>query len=113
MGQHTWFYKSLEKYKKSTLLFEQSDQMLEVDYDEAQKIFAQADKIDDDNQSEFHNIFRTSKRESNGSYCLDIIQSREQCIKWLEENKDLVENLNQDRLNQFWDKYPKGYIEFG
>jgi hypothetical protein len=72
---------------------------------------------------------RGKEIHTDGTYTDDFITSKEECFKWLEDNKDAVgykhvfddtpereEELRLhaiERLNEFWEKYPNGVIYFG
>lgn len=112
MGQHTWFYKTKE------FIEEEEEEIYEIitsdNYNSSHVHYLiREEYIDEQKQTEFHDCFRTSKREKNGEYCLDKIFSKEECDKWLKENSEYVYDLNQESLDKFWQKYPNGYIEFG
>jgi hypothetical protein len=40
------------------------------------------------------------------------LHSREETLICIKENKN-VEDVNIDKINEFWDKYPDGLIDFG
>lgn len=77
---------------------------------------------------QFHNIFRTWKRDADGHDTSDIISSKEECFKWLEDNAYFVSYKQNcwetsdveakrkavcfDKLNKFWNEYPEGCISF-
>ncbi|XAI97330.1 hypothetical protein [Leptolyngbya phage Lbo-JY46] len=117
MGQHTWFYKEKDKYLKMNELFEKADKAenYEDGYDEldAQSFYRQAEKLSEENESDYHNCFRTSKRNKDGTYTNDVIYSKKECDEWLESNKEFVYSLDRESLDRFWDEYPNGVIEFG
>lgn len=119
MGLHTWHFKNAEDYGKMVALYNKIDRAdNDIEYlDEAdyRRINSEADKLHDSNEADYHDTFRTSKRQPDGSYTEDVIRSREQCFKWLEDNKDKVfKDENTDKLlNKFWDEYPNGIISFG
>ena len=115
MGQHTWFYNDKNLYKESQLLWEKLDNPnLYLDDLEILQIENRLDEIDRLNKTDYHNCFRTSKRESsNGQYTLDVIYSRQECKKWLKDNYDTIRNLNQECLDRFWNDFPNGVIDFG
>ncbi len=41
------------------------------------------------------------------------LHSREETLKLIENNNNTVEDVNIDKVNEFWDKYPDGLIDFG
>ncbi len=122
MGQHTWFYKDKELREKQIELFEKyldnfdsNETMLSPS--EIDKIYFELAEVSLENETEYHNIFRTSKRKEDNTYIDDVIQSKEECDRWLEENRDTItwedEVKDYKLLNEFWDKYPNGVIDFG
>ena len=133
MGQHTWFYKDQELRAKEVELWKKLDQhddgTIWLDDMEIYQINHEIDEIVKSNGAEFHDLFRTGKRNEDGTYTDDVILSKEQCDKWLKDNSDTVsfrhvyweteEVEAQHRaaalksLNEFWEKYPKGCIDFG
>lgn len=121
MGLHTWFKSDITKYRELDELYSLIDD--KIDYkgitvsfrgenlSQQQlnyKIYILEQEID----TEFHDCFRTSRRNEDGTYTDDIIYSKEECFKWLEDNINTVSGLNEERLNEFWNKYPNGVIEF-
>lgn len=114
MGQHTWMYTNYNAYKnrEEILNWFENEELLvkeEIDiYDKAQSMLYDLLK------SGYHDAFRTSKRSEDGSYLEDVVlTSKEECLKWLEDNKDTIYDLYMDVLLEFWDKYPNGCIDFG
>lgn len=118
MGQHTWFYKNKELRELKITIYEKieyegesltNSELLELE----QKLM----EIGESNETEYNDLFRTHKRNEDGSYTDDVILSKEECFKWLEENKEKVTFYDYEEslklLNEFWEKYPDGYIEFG
>lgn len=119
MGMHTWFYKDKTLYNEAKKIYQdyldkfENDEIY-LDDLEVLQLNTRLNEIDKLNDTEFHDVFRTNKREqNNGEYSLDVIYSKEECNKWLTENKELVHNLNKDHLDEFWNKYPNGVIDFG
>lgn len=131
MGQHTWFYKSKDKYYEAEKLYDKLDKyengLIGLDATELFQIEAQADDIEDENDaSEYHDIFRTSKRTANGAYTNDVLTSLSETLEWISNEENLVyygipNDGNNDekkkyaikRIHDFWDKYPEGLIGFG
>lgn len=132
MGQHTWFVKSKELYDKQMELYEKLDlaDNFEIYLDDLDRlnIESEIERIDDENDADFHDVFRTNKRQSDGSYIEEVISSRSECFEWINDPNNKVsfkntydetdekERLNKmlaiEQLNQFWDKYPNGLIYF-
>ena len=103
MGQHTWFYKD------SALIYNE-DQSLDYESDDFD--------FSDNNESEYHDIFRTDERNEGGTYIDDIIlKSKEECIQWLKTHSHYHYFKSDEEmwfhLNEFWEKYPNGGIRFG
>ena len=117
MGQHTWFYKEKDKYLKMNELYEKMNRAenCEDGYDEldAQAFYHQAKELREENESNYHDCFRTSKRNEDGTYIEDVIFSKKECDEWLENNKETVYYLDKESLDKFWEEYPNGVIQFG
>jgi hypothetical protein len=134
MALHTWFYKDKKLYNEREKFYEQLDKHekneIFLDDTDILQIIDRIDEIDKLNKTDFHDCFRTTKREaSNGEYTLDKIYSKKDCDKWLEENKKTVywnrtlfdtdkqkkeyRKLGLVCLNKFWDEFSNGVIEFG
>jgi hypothetical protein len=120
MGQHTWFYKNKEERKKELELWEKLDKHDTgedwLDYLEIDQINNQINLIRKANDSEYHDLFRTNKRNPDRTYTDDSIESEEDCYKWLKDNKEFVYSYNKEDekiLKEFWTKYPNGAIDFG
>ncbi len=129
MGQHTWFYKDKELYLKEKELWDKLDEHYVglrvsgtylLDDMELLQIQHQLDQISESNDvDEYHNLFRTNKRNKDGSYTDDVIFSRKECFEWIKNPENKVV-FNDDehceyvtsKLNEFWDKYPDGVIDF-
>jgi hypothetical protein len=91
MGQHTWFLKNKDLYLKQNKLYDKLDSFendeIYLDDLELNSINYEIEKIDDQNDVEdFHDVFRTSKKNSDGTYTDDVIFSREECFTWLQNN---------------------------
>ena len=133
MGQHTWFLKSKELYLKQNELYEKlysfEEGEIYLDDMEVYQLNHQIDEIYKENDAEYHDLFRTSKRNGDNTYTDDVIFSRKECFKWIDKPENLVsfkntvfetdeqEKINREysitKLNDFWDKYPDGVIYFG
>lgn len=133
MGQHTWFLKSKELYLKQQELYEQlnahEDGEIWLDSEDLYQLDSQIEDIDNQNDTEYHDLFRTGKRNPDGTYTDDVIYSREECFEWIDNPDNLVsfkhtvfdtgeqEEKNREfaikHLNEFWNKYPDGVIYFG
>lgn len=61
--------------------------------------------------NEFHNCFRLH------GYPEDSLFSKEETYKFLEDNKDnpllVIYDNTYEKLEEFWNKYPDGFIHFG
>jgi hypothetical protein len=133
MGQHTWFYKNQDLRKKEIELCKKINDhdsgIAWLDDMELYQIEHEIKKIGEDNRAEYHDLFRTNKMDEDGTYTNDVIYSKKECLKWLEDNKESIsfkyvyneteEEEAQHRieslksLNEFWEKYPNGFIDFG
>lgn len=133
MGQHTWFLKNRDLYLKQQELYDKLDSFetgdIYLDKIEVEQLEYEIDKIDELNDAEYHDLFRTSKKNPDDTYIEDVIFSRQECFDWINnpDNKvsfkntmfdtDEQEAENRKRsikiLGEFWDKYPSGVIYFG
>ena len=133
MGQHTWFAKDKELYIKQNELYDKLDSFEEgdiyLDDMEIYQINHQIDEIEKENKAEFHDLFRTNKRNPDGTYTDDVILSRKECFEWIskpenrvsfkstvfdsEEQEEINREYSINKLNEFWEKYPDGVIYFG
>lgn len=105
MGMHTWFVKDKKVYKELERLYNIAETSSEFD--------SQIDLLYKQNETEYHDLFRTNKREKDGTYCQDIIESKKECDEWIKNNKETIYYLNEEKINEFWDKYPNGLVYFG
>jgi hypothetical protein len=131
MGLHTWFYKNKFLYKEREQLYIKIDKHdngdIHLDYLELNYLHNRCSDIDDLIETDYHDLFRTNKREVDGQYTNDVIYSKEQCDKWILENEvdfshtifdtpEQIEKLKEFsliQLNKFWEEYPHGCIDFG
>lgn len=127
MGQHTWFVKSKAIYLELEELYNklEADYTGEFSYD----LQVEIDKLEEENKTEYHDLFRTGKRSGDGTYTDVTLDSLVETLKYLldPENKvsfkrtvfdtKKVELKYQDealeKLQEFWKKYPEGLIYFG
>lgn len=133
MGQHTWFFKSKQFYLKQKDLYEKlylnDIHEISLNDDEILQIERQIDEIDEENNiMEYHDLFRTYKRNEDGTDTDDVIFSREECFQWITNPKNRVsfkaiwcetdeqEKMNREyclkKINNFWNNYPDGVIYF-
>lgn len=114
MGQHTWFNKSKELYLKSQEIYKKVDDaengIIYLDNLELLQLISELDKIYEENDTEYHDLFRTNKRNEDGTYTDDVIFSKEECDKWIKDNNIIV--TYPDELSKFWEEYPDGVIYF-
>ena len=133
MGQHTWFLKDKELYLQQNELYKKLDSFendeIYLDDLELYQLNSEIDQIDEENEADYHDLFRTSKRNVDGTYTDDVIFSSKECFEWIDKPENLVsfkntvfetdeqERVNRqysiNKLNEFWDKYPNGVIYFG
>lgn len=133
MGQHTWFLKSKELYLKQNELYDKLDKFendeIYLDDLELLQLNTEIDEIDKQNYTDYHDLFRTGKRNEDGTYTDDVLFSRKECFEWIDKPENRVsfkhtisetdeqEKINRkysiNKLNEFWDKYPDGVIYFG
>ena len=126
MGQHTWFVKSKAAYLEQEELYErlENDYTGEFSYD----LNVDINKIEKENNAEYHDLFRTSKRNLDGTYTSDTLSSLAETLEWISNPENhvtfrrtvfdtqLVELKYQEealeKLKEFWEKYPEGLIYF-
>lgn len=133
MGQHTWFLKSKELYLKQNELYDKLDKFenneIYLDDLELLQINTEIDEIDKQNDAEYHDLFRTGKRNEDNTYTDDVIFSKKECFEWIDKHENCVSFKNTvfdtdeqvakykerglKRLKQFWKDYPNGVIYFG
>jgi hypothetical protein len=133
MGIHTWFLKSKELHLKYNALCDKLDAAercdIYLEHDDFIKLEQESEALRQANKTDYHDVFRTNKRNSDGTYTDDVISSREECFEWIEKPENHVhfkhtmfdtdeqEQENKKKairqLNQFWDEYPDGIIYFG
>lgn len=118
MGQHTWFYKEKDKYLKMLELYEKEEKVenYEDGYNEldAQAFYEESKKLREENEAAYHDCFRTSKRNEDGTYIDDVvILSKEDCDIWLENNRETIYSMDRESLDKFWEEHPNGVICFG
>jgi len=117
MGQHTWFYRDKKIYDECASMHDTLDKVetgeLLMPDNEYQEMNAKVEELSDTNKTDYHDLFRTWKREPSGEYTHDVIYSKEQCMSWLKENYDNVGKVNINMLNKFWEEFPDGVIDFG
>ena len=46
-------------------------------------------------------------------YSQENLHSREETLALIENNNNTVDEVNIDKINEFWNKYPDGLIDFG
>ena len=127
MGQHTWFVKSKTIYLELEELYKklEADYTGEFSYD----LQVEINKLEEENKTDYHDLFRTGKRSDDGTYTDVTLDSLVETLKYLldPENKisfkrtvfdtKKVELKYQDealeKLQEFWKKYPEGLIYFG
>lgn len=117
MGLHTWFHKDRKLYEEiQQLAFKETqfeDGEIWLDELDLLNLENLLDELEAKNKTNYHDCFRTTKREPNGEYCLDVIYSKKECADWLLKNKEFIYNVNEERINDFWDEFPNGVIDFG
>ena len=114
--QNTWFYSDRKVYFQIKALYQElfeNDQNASLSDLEVNEIFNKIDYYEHLIMTDFNNCFISSKRNENGYHIDDIILSREECIEWIENNKSTISKIDLNKINQFWDKYPNGVIDFG
>ena len=132
MGQHTWFVKDKLLHRVQQEYYDKLDNhedgLIYLDDSEIAQLNYEIECIDKFNETDYHDLFRTGKRDPDGQYISDIITSKEECFDWINDPENLVsfkntifdsdeqELINREKsiiwLNEFWDKYPDGLIYF-
>lgn len=121
MGLHTRFYKDKALYNRERELYlmlaEHENFETWLDDLEIMQINYELETISRQNDcNDYRDTFRTWKRDPDGCYTTDVIYSRQECYKWLDDNVRYVYELDNDskeRLKRFWREYPNGVIDFG
>ena len=119
MGLHTWFHKNKTTYDKLNKIYQElnklEDELGESFFEDERviKLQEESDKLYDENEAEYHDVFRTNKRNEDGTYSDDVIYSKEETYKWLKENSKEIDERQIERLDKFWEEYPNGVIDFG
>ena len=133
MGQHTWFSKSKALHDKQSELYvkldSHNDGEIYLDDLERIQINYQIEEIDKQNKLDYCDLFRTNKRNEDGTYIDEIITSKKECFEWIENENNFVtfrytifdseEKIKENKefaiakLNDFWEKHPNGVIYFG
>lgn len=130
MGMHTWFFKNKTLYDQREELYNKLDSYENGIINlEIEQLNDQIDQIDEEGETEYHDLFRYGGRNDDGTYSYKIITSESECFKFLEDEKSLIsfkmtvfdtdEKENEYRkysyqkLKEFWNKYPDGVIYFG
>ena len=133
MGQHTWFLKDKETYLKLNEIYDKLDKhdLGEEWIDDMDRYHLESESTElyEKNQTDYHDLFRTNKRNEDRTYIEDVLYSYDETIKWIEYNKEFVsfshtifdspekieENKKRcfDGLRKFWAEYPNGVIDFG
>ncbi len=120
MGQHTWFVKDRAVYEDLQKLFEIEDRHesgeMPLNDAELMELQRKQDNLHESNDAGYHDLFRTSKRLDDGVYIEEIICSEQECDKWLLDNAGTIYQHSEEyeqRLSEFWRKYPNGVIYFG
>ena len=126
MGQHTWFVKSKAAYLEQEELYErlENDYTGEFSYD----LYVDINRIEKENNAEYHDLFRTGKRNSDGTYTSDTLSSLAETLDWINDPENLVtfrrtvfdtqlqklkyQEEALEKLQEFWEKYPDGLIYF-
>jgi len=117
MGQHTWFYKNKDLYDKKSALYKQlvkhEDGEIYLDELEIIQLRNQIEEISDKNDADYHDLFRTGKRNPDGTYTDDVIYSEKECMQWIKDNNIEITEISIERLKEFWNEYSDGVIDFG
>ena len=120
MGQHTWFKKDKSTFDKINLLYERLDKFdnseIYLDDLEILQINHEIDELSEQNETDYHDIFRTRLRNSDNTYTDKTLCSYKETIEFIENKNNLVYSIQDNYLKQlkeFWDSYPNGVIYFG
>jgi hypothetical protein len=114
--QNTWFYsdrKVFFKVKDLYIKLSDNEDDKSLSDSELNEIFKKIDYYESLISTDFHNCFITTKRNENGTHIDDIILSRQECIEWIQKNKSTITKIDSNKIEEFWDRYPNGVIDFG
>ena len=116
-SQKTFFYSDKKTYLKVMDLYQKiydnDSKLISLSERDLNSIWKKIEHYEDLIYTEYKNCFISRKRKSDGSYIDDVIFSKKECIKWIEDNKSTISIINLNKIDEFWDKYPNGVIDFG
>lgn len=115
--QNTWCYSDKKIYFKVKELYQKiydnDNHITKLNEKELNSIWKKIEHYDELIKTNFNNCFITTKRKNDGTYIDDVITSKKECIEWIENNKKYISKIDLYKVNEFWDKYPNGVIDFG
>lgn len=118
MGQHTWFAKDRLVHETierlSELIYDTEDVYIDVHAFEI--ISDELDKLSENNRHDFHDVFRTSLRNSDNTYTDVTLKSYEETIKFIEDPVNhcyAIMDSYKKYMGEFWEQHPRGLIYFG
>jgi hypothetical protein len=118
MGQHTFFYKDANTLREKVALEQRLNSLIEEHgfiFPPAEVVIemnAINDKIDqlDENENLTRDLFRTGKRNPDGTYYEKDLLSKEEVFQFMEENKETIFYFDKEGFDQFWEKNPNGAV---
>ena len=128
MGMHTWFYKDKKLYDECIVITNKLDRhdigIENLSDRELLELNHELDGIEERNDTSYHDLFRLKNKDLADK----VLYSKAECTKWMQENKESlyfsdtmfdtpekIEELKKEKLkslDEFWESYPNGVIEF-
>lgn len=133
MGCHTWFYKDKILLNRQLELLNKKYMhelgKIYLEYEELMQLDFEIEGIRRKIETPYHDLFRTSKRNPDGSYINVLLFSFKDCLHFIndpnnkvtfkhtvwesDEQEELNKKKSMDLLREFWWNYPDGVIKFG
>lgn len=118
MGQHTWFYKDANTLREKVALEQRLNSLTKehgVIFPPAEVVIemnAINDKIDqlDKDEKLTRDLFRTGKRNPDGTYYEEDLFTKEDVLKFIRENRETIFYFDREGFDEFWKKYPNGAV---
>ena len=92
MGQHTWFLKNKTDFFREKQISDllEKHEVQEIHVDNYLELDSEFWNLHDSNKTEYHDIFRTNKRNTDNSYIEVELFSYDETVKWIEENEETI-----------------------
>ena len=118
MGQHTFFYKDANTLRNKAKLEKILNGLIErygvlSPPKEVESVIKRvSDEIDelDENENLTRDLFRTGKRNPDGTYYEKDLLSKEEVFQFMEENKETIFYFDKEGFDEFWEKNPNGAV---